>query len=185
MKMAMKGTAIFYPLKLRAFLTCTLMLLASCAAMRRTWQFHAEPVATAASSPGFEVRVRSAAVTQHRVAIELTLHNTGTQPLTVQCENASLTLPDGATFTSSFGNVQSDMARRLAVIGIGKAGEPLTIAPGASAPLELSISQGRRDLRRFPKLLIQFIDLKLGGEPVSLPPLQLLAPPEAPLGEDI
>ncbi|MBI5610540.1 MAG: hypothetical protein HY902_16810 [Deltaproteobacteria bacterium] len=178
---------IFYILKSKRIAAVALgtvlaaTALTGCAAMRRTWQFQAE----ATSSPALQVKVESAAVSQRRLAMQLRLHNPGAQPITIQAENATLTLPDGQEFTSSVGGLQSEFAKGLANIGIGKAAPPVTIAPGESVPLEISISQGRRDLRRFATLQVRLPDLRIDGQPATLAPLVLRAPADAPLGEDI
>ncbi len=178
---------IFYWPKLQRFtatalaLAMALVALTSCAAMRRTWQFQGQ----SASAPALQVEVQSADVSQRHLGLQLRLRNPGAQPIAVQCENAAVTLPDGQTFTTSVGGLHSDWQRGLAAVGIGKRPGTLTIAAGETAALEISLTQGQRDLRRVGVLQVRLSDLQVDGQPVELPPVLLRAPPEAPLGEDI
>lgn len=149
--------------------------------MRRTWVFSAQPVRAA----DITLHVERAEVSQKILRMKLILTNTGTTALTLGCSRFTVTLPDGQQFSSNVGGLASAVRGTLAGWGLAQAQSTQDTPPGAGLVLEATVTQGSRDLRRQPRLLIRLDDVTVNGASVDVPAVQLLAPPEAPMGEEI
>ena len=162
-------------------LVTLLLLIAGCAAMRRTWQFSGPPLA----APQLAIAVDSAVVAQRRLEVTLKLTNTGSAAALFTCDAVSLTLPDGEVFTGEISGLKADFSRKMVALGLRDEVDQKSLPAGATTTLEFSINQGHRDLRRHARLELRLPDLKMDGTLQNLMPIILLAPPEAPIGEDI
>ncbi len=152
-----------------------------CAAMRRSWQFHAEPVATLPIA----LSVVEATVMQRRIEVTLELTNTGEEPAEVHCDQVTVTLPDGTVFDGELAGIGADIGRKLVGLGLRDGVDKRALSRGQNTRFSFGINQGARDLRRFATLEVRILDLTVNGAHLDLPPVVLRAPQEAPLGEDI
>ncbi|MBM4342540.1 MAG: hypothetical protein FJ100_04090 [Deltaproteobacteria bacterium] len=152
-----------------------------CAAMRRSWQFHGEPVA---ATP-IALSVVESSVAQRRIEVTLELTNTGEEPAEITCDQVTVTLPDGTVFDGELSGIGADIGRKLAGLGLRDGVDKRALERGQNTRFSFGINQGARDLRRFPSLEIRLTDLVVNGQRVDLPAVVLRAPPEAPMGEDI
>jgi hypothetical protein len=162
----------------------SLTLTAGCAAMQRTWQFNAGPVA----SERLEVVPQRADVGLSSATIRFTVRNRSSAPLTIDADAFTLRLPDGTIVigtTSFFGRVYDQTRGLLERVGWMNGREKPALAPGASLNIAVAFRQYGRDLRRQPTLTVALDGLRVDGRPSELPPLVLVAPPGAPIGEDI
>ncbi|MSQ83347.1 MAG: hypothetical protein EXR77_10750 [Myxococcales bacterium] len=158
-----------------------LLLIAGCAAMRRTWQFSGPPLAAHMVA----IAVDSAVVAQRRLEVTLKLTNTGPAAAQFTCDAVSVTLPDGEVFSGEISGLKADFSRKMLALGFRDENDQKSLPAGATTILEFSINQGHRDLRRHARLELRLPDLKIDGALQNLMPIILLAPPEAPIGEDI
>ena len=159
-------------------------LTAGCAAMQRTWQFHATPVAT---SP-VRVELADAQITQKTAFVTLGVTNVSSAPITLEAKTFELTLPDGAMFvgkTSFLGRKLKEAKGMLASIGMMDEEEAPKLEPDATVSIKLAFRQYGRDFRRHPKLRVDLAALQVDGKPLPNAVLVLEAPPEAPMGENI
>ncbi|MEA2699714.1 MAG: hypothetical protein QOI66_3985 [Myxococcales bacterium] len=164
--------------------TCALLLTAGCAAMKRTWQFNAAPVA----SERLEVLPQRADVALKSATIRFTVRNKSSAPLTIDADTFTLRLPDGTTVvgkTNFFGRAYDQTRGLLERVGWMNGRDKPALAPGASLDIAVAFRQYGRDLRRQPTLTVALDGLHVDGRPAELPPLVLVAPPGAPIGEDI
>lgn len=153
--------------------------------MVRTWTFTAAP----AQDPRIAVAVERASVSQSSASVELRITNRSDAPMQVAVETLILHLEDGTTCegkTSFARRALAAVQGGLAAIGIGKGAAPTPpLQPGAQVDLQVDFRLVHRDLRRHPLLRIDLSGLLVDGAPSGLAPLQLVAPPRAPIGEDI
>jgi len=158
--------------------------LAGCAAMKRTWVFHAAPVV----GERVDVTPNRLEVAQKSAYVSFWIRNRSAAPVVIEPGSFTLRLPDGTTVAgkTNFFNRHVDGAwSALAWTGlVEQKGKP-ALPPGASVEVALQFRQYGRDLRRQPSLTVTLDGLRVDGQPVALPPLVLTAPPEAPMGEDI
>lgn len=155
---------------------------AGCAAMQRTWSFHA----ATAGTPWVEPSVQSAKVTRNDVTLELTLLNKTSNPARLDVGRTALRLPDGTTIEGNADLVEQGQALAGALMReLGWMQPEGAIAPGQARELRLVFRHHRRDLRRFSWMTVDLSQVSLNGRPAGLPALVLTAPPDAPIGEDI
>jgi len=168
----------------RAAVVISILSVPGCAAMVRTWSFHADPV----QGPRLEVAVTRANVKQKDAYVTLRIKNRTSSPLRVELATFTLRLPDGEPVlgkTGLMGRAARGARGVLGKLGIaGKTEEP-GLAPGAALEARLSFRQNRRDLRRHPRLTIDLSAIRVEGQPARLPQLVLTAPDNAPMGEHI
>jgi len=160
------------------------LIATGCAAMKRTWEFQAVPVA----SPQLQVTPGRIGVAQKSAYVSFRVRNVSAAPAVVEAGTFVLRLPDGTAVTgkTSFLTRGYEGARGLlARVGWadGKSTPPLP--PGAEVEIALNFRQYGRDLRRHPTLTVALDGLLVDGKPAALPPLVLTAPPGAPMGEGI
>ena len=167
-----------------AVVACALLLTAGCAAMTRTWQFNAAPV----TSERLEVMPQRADVALKSVTVRFTIRNKSSAPLAIDADTFTLRLPDGTVVvgkTSFFGRAYDQTRGLLERVGLMNGRDRPALAPGATVEIAVAFRQYGRDLRRQPTLTVALDGLHVDGRPAELPPLVLVAPPGAPIGEDI
>ena len=160
------------------------LIATGCAAMKRTWEFQAVPVA----SPQLQVTPGRIGVAQKSAYVSFRVRNVSAAPVVVEAGTFVLRLPDGAGVTgkTSFLTRGYEGARGLlARVGWAEGKSTPPLAPGAEVEIALNFRQYGRDLRRHPTLTVALDGLLVDGKPAALPPLVLTAPPDAPLGEGI
>lgn len=154
-----------------------LLLLSGCAAMVRTWSYSTQAVhATKVSLEPREVQVR-----QDTIVVDAWLRSNADAPLTVDLGRARL---EGLDLDVEGRALLTDEAGPLAWLGLGGT-DATTLAPHSTTEVRVVFRVVGRDLRRLPRYRVSLPDLRVDGAEVSLQPLLLAAPAEAPMGEHI
>src|SRR6185369_8409200 len=138
--------------------------------------------------PTVQVTAARIGVAQKSAYVSFLVRNTSSAPGVIEAGTFTLRLPDGTTIaghTSFIGRGYEGARGLLERAGVVDAKGKSAVAPGASVEIALGFRQYGRDLRRQPTLTVALDGLLVDGRPVALPPLVLVAPPEAPMGEDI
>lgn len=152
-----------------------LLLLLACATMQRTWEFTASGVY---ADPALALTVVRARVAQEDLRLTLRLDNPSEAPVEVVL--GALSLDERPLRPAAGEGLGSWLVARLGasprVLYSG------TLAPGASAELELRAHVPFGDLRRREALTLSAGELLVNALPVPVQ-LTLSAPPEAPRGE--
>ena len=159
-----------------------LLLATGCAAMKRTWAFSA----ISAQDQDLSVEVVEALVTQRTAWVTLRITNHRETGVDLVPGELVMTWDDGTTTVGSAGHFRSrasGLAEAWAGLTGGKARKDLE--PETSREIKYAFRQYGRDLRRHPRYDIDLGGLVVDGHAVSLPPLRLTAPPEAPMGEQL
>jgi len=160
------------------------LAVGGCAAMKRTWVFHAPTVA----GPRVDVTPNRLEVAQKSAYVSFWVRNVSAAPVVVEAGGFTMRLPDGTAIVgkTNFFNRHVDGAwSALARTGlVAEKGKP-ALPPGASVEIALQFRQYGRDLRRQASLTVALDGLRVDGQPAALPPLIMSPPPEAPQGEDI
>jgi len=156
-----------------------------CAAMVRTWAFSADPVAGAELG----LSVTEARVSQRTTSVVFDLENRSQAPARVEVGTLTLELPDGTRFAGKavlFERLGKAARGLMAKVGLRKVEEPAPgLPPGGRMEARVVFRQYGRDLRRHPVLKVDLSGITVAGRSAGLPVLELTAPPEAPMGEDI
>lgn len=167
-----------------AALAAGVLLVTGCAAMKRTWEFQAVPVA----SPQVQVTPGRIGVAQKSAYVSFRVRNMSAVPAVIEAGTFVLRLPDGTAVIgkTSFLSRGYEGARGLLTrVGWADAKSTPALPPGGEVEIALNFRQYGRDLRRHPTLTVALDGLLVDGKPAALPPLVLTAPPGAPMGEDI
>jgi len=155
-----------------------MILLLSCLAMKRTWDFTASPV----REPPIVVRVAEARIGQKDAAIELNVKNRTDLEVKVELRESELSLPDGDAWPAFVGDGRGTDTARL-LLGLQPKNEVLILQGKGDARAKVRVRQYGRDLRRHEELTLK-LELRVNGLPVTIP-VVLEAPAEAPRGERI
>ncbi|HJN77726.1 MAG TPA: hypothetical protein QGF58_27645 [Myxococcota bacterium] len=152
--------------------------LLSCLAMKRTWEFSADP----APADPIVVRVAETRVQQKDASIELSIVNQTDEPFEVELRQSRLSLPDGEAWPAFVGDGKGTDFARL-ILGFQPKDEVLALPPGGDARAMVRVHQYGRDLRRHSALTLH-LELRVDGQALTVP-VVLEAPSEAPMGEHI
>ncbi len=154
-----------------------------CAAMQRTWAFSTLDV----TGPALWVHATETLVTQKDVWLQIRVENVSGGPLDVDLETFVLTLPDGEQvlgYVSYMTRKKDQMGGAWDKVRRKDVDDP-PLQPGKSFEIQLNFHQYGRDYRRLPTLSVDLSGILVDGASVTLPPLVLEAPAEAPMGEHI
>jgi len=163
----------------RTFAAIIAAHLLSCAAMKRTWEFDAAAV----SAGPLELVPTAVLVKQRTVRVDLTVQNQTDAPLKPYISGVTLTLPDGLVLLGR-PTLAAQATRGWKALRGRSSAEPPLPARG-STELILIFYRPERDLRRHAVHRLDLGGVWVDGDQISVPTIELRAPPEAPIGEHI
>lgn len=158
---------------MRLILPILLLTLSGCAAMKRSWEFSASAV----ESPLARVDVDAVMVRQKDLSVKVRLRvNAGG---TLRLGDPKIRAEGGGEFKG-----HASVWTGSPVVFLKPEDEAI-VGPGQTVELRLWFHSASRDLRRAPVYTLELGGTTLNGALLELPPLRLVAPPDAPMGDGV